>query len=602
MSRLGVVLTVLASLVSTNAAISSSVLSSFIGVYAPVSSCGTGCCCSTGPITIKSSLALDTVDVSGPTDGSAACFGMKVLTGPFIVYNSTTAVYFISALDKTLILYKTTDSASISLVASQCVTVATRTTPGDIIFKSSSTGVDGDTTRSSSVSTYSYSNTSTVSLGGATLANTDPSSINVSVSSPYMSSIPAQSSNVASPEQMAMLNLSIVSFTRDVYTFILHINSTATIPGLISNALQWVILRLAFGSSVQMYPVTAFHFEYTPVYVLPSQSVFFSLSFKPIGGVQLETPVFQFTVPTNITTTTDSDTTNSSIIDDWLGIYTVDGTCIPSEDCCCSIGSLYVDPVKEKGEEKGEEEEEEATQTEQQIVITGGMDGGEACLGTRTFEAVFALEPNDSNKANYNLQGITFAANRNNTEITIVNSRYPDCPSRAIKTQDWSWTNGTRNFLVNDEDGLVGNETYGARMQGLYVFESSKCTPSKTCCCGVKMLAVISNATLAATQHLWVAGTFDGGLGCYGFTNMAVLFTVDSNTTAIYDAAGLRFTIQWTRNYTAVAITDSFHTDCGSFATRYSSAVDLPKSNTAAHRSSLLSLLSFLLLFFTLLI
>ena len=224
-------------------------------------------------------------------------------------------------------------------------------------------------------------------------------------------------------------------------------------------------------------------------------------------------------------------------------------------------------------------------------------------MGQSVFRAVFTLGHSNvtASAAHYSLQGVEFSAhltgpNLTNTAVvapdlaaaalTIINSQYPTCPSLGVKTATWRYnstydaTNGT---FSNQVPGAGLTYNVGPRMNGLYRFDST-CIPSKSCCCGINVVSIISNTTYSALGRIHVAGAFDGGVACYGYTAMSADFTVDSNTTAYYDAAGLRFFITWSNNYTNVIITDSFHENCNSQAIRVSSTS--PIRNTASHSSS----------------
>jgi hypothetical protein len=91
-------------------------------------------------------------------------------------------------------------------------------------------------------------------------------------------------------------------------------------------------------------------------------------------------------------------------------------------------------------------------------------------------------------------------------------------------------------------------------MVGNFAFDG-QCVASKTCCCGNGPLSVAANTshpgiipTAPSSASLpsdilgaiILSSSFDGGIGCFGFTALAAIFAIDTPTTAYYETAGIR--------------------------------------------------------------
>lgn len=607
-------------LVGAEAAATTAQRNAFVGLYSPISSCASGCCCSTGPITVSPTVSSPlSLDLVGSVDGSAACFGMNVLTGTFIVQNQTTAIYTVAAISKTLILTLNGAGDEISLSAPPCTTVAQVTvggtpTSGSTDGGSSSSGTRTTTTPTLNQGSLSFENQTNGELvprfGGATyVTGVALSALNFSAPS-YWGSLPKQSGNMASRAQMASLSAAFEKSPVDNVTFTLRLLSTADntstsygfnsaygFGGLSgfgygnSAALQWVILRAVTPADSRLvaplFPVTANEFEFQPLRLVPGEVMTFSLSYKYIfgsGGLQYESPVMRFQAPwvtsvvlTPNTTTSQIQSQLSDSIQPWLGTFAVvSNACVPSAECCCTTDSLFADPVLSTTQQF----------STTQVHLRGSLDGGTACLGQTTFEATMGIVSQNSTRslAQHTMSGITFQAALTQrgapTHLQLSNSRYPTCPSFAVQTQQWqfNWTNfqGTSTGVIPAQTTLVSEQ-----MAGFFAFDG-RCVPSKTCCCGVDVMTVKSNSSLAAAGQVLVSSRFDGGLGCYGFSQISVLFSITDNGTAIYDAAGLRFTMRYQQNYTRVEVTDSFRTNCPSVGKKL--ALPSPQTSQASPR------------------
>jgi hypothetical protein len=137
--------------------------------------------------------------------------------------------------------------------------------------------------------------------------------------------------------------------------------------------MQWIILRANTGSgstiTAQMYPQTAYLFDYRPLLIMPGQTLSYKLQYKEITSTSsYDTSGYTYSVAAIIPSSTAGyESSSSTGMDDsstaiesstgafnlswldartipWLGTYQTDSTCVTSADCCCSVGNMIASP------------------------------------------------------------------------------------------------------------------------------------------------------------------------------------------------------------------------------------------------------------------
>jgi len=232
-----------------------------------------------------------------------------------------------------------------------------------------------------------------------------------------------------------------------------------------------------------------------------------------------------------------------------------------------------------------------------QFILSGMLDGGSACLGETSYHQTFTLiNPTTATFTvetvviNLHVESASVPAGQIPYQLNMTSNIYA-CANLAFKVADFGQSyNGSTNTGGDSESASSTAEQIVPfvvdNFSGDYSFDST-CKPSTKCCCGQGTLSVsrfLNSTALAAAQLAAAAAdpggntaagditaplpgqmfsdmtsSLDGGSACLGQPSIqGVLGTVNDFTMDLIQS-GITFTAHWSKDYSHVNFTDSYH-------------------------------------------
>jgi len=310
----------------------------------------------------------------------------------------------------------------------------------------------------------------------------------------------------------------------------------------------------------------------------------YRFTFMPFTGGAQDTVFYQFThLPADSSSSSGSvsSSTGSTVgtgnqggtgnngitASDWLaflGRWQSDGSCVPTDTCCCATGQMTLLPVNS---------------SINLFQLVGQLDGSQACMAQTSIGAVFTIDPTQHNLARYNLEHTTaaFLANISNVSVSsgsgdgnqpqptaevqalrlvFTNNVYPNCPSIMHKTADWdpSMTAAIPPTPVISSTGTGQSDVDESKFVGDYTFDET-CEPGNKCCCGVGTMQVRQSP---AGGYLSVLGALDGGPACLNMEVLEGQFAIQDGFTLVNQTQGLLFTASFNADYSRVTMANTY--------------------------------------------